>query len=238
MVDDKYKVIYCYVPKVGCSNWKRVLKVLQEKEPWPGCSPLSHVLDANLLKDYTREEKLYRLRNYYKFAFVRDPLARLVSAYTDKFTPNGTDRSYYKYYGTSIVKKYRKNHKPVVKGDDVTWHEFIHYLIDLQRPNFNEHWAPYEDLCQPCVVNYDFIGHYENMNDEANFVIRKMHADNRVAFPARQSFYHTSSHDRVLNLFYGLNATVRQRIMDIYADTYRLFDYQKPPLRHEPQNRL
>ncbi|KYO28346.1 carbohydrate sulfotransferase 14 [Alligator mississippiensis] len=28
LVSDKYRFLYCYVPKVACSNWKRILKVL------------------------------------------------------------------------------------------------------------------------------------------------------------------------------------------------------------------
>ncbi|XP_034958313.1 carbohydrate sulfotransferase 14-like [Zootoca vivipara] len=28
LVNDKHRFLYCYVPKVACSNWKHILKVL------------------------------------------------------------------------------------------------------------------------------------------------------------------------------------------------------------------
>ena len=31
IVNDKYKVIYCYIPKVACSQWKRVFLALENR---------------------------------------------------------------------------------------------------------------------------------------------------------------------------------------------------------------
>ena len=35
----------------------------------------------------------------------------------------------------------------------------------------NEHYMPMTTLCQPCAINYDFIGIYDNL-----------HADSEVSF--------------------------------------------------------
>ena len=235
LVNDNYKVIYCYVPKIGCTNWKKVLKVLSERDAWPGCYPFSFIRDVVPLSTYSKEERLHRLKTYYKFMFVRDPLDRLVSAYLDKFHPNGQDKGFHKHYGTYIVKKYRKPplslaEEKETRGNDVTFPEFVNYVADTKRYMYNEHWAPYEDLCQPCLVDYDFIGHYEQLTDESNYVLRQAKAGGRVAYPGRQTYYHTSPRSRVLSYYHQLNTTMQKRILDIYDTSYNVFAFEKPEL--------
>ena len=41
--------------------------------------------------------------------------------------------------------------------------EFVQYVVhDAHRgyDQLDEHWKPQYDICHPCHINYDFIGHY------------------------------------------------------------------------------
>ena len=86
-IDDQRKYIYCPVPKAACSSWKLTLLQLI-------CKDLSNVTNIhvwrmtdNILKravHYNATQMETRLKNYFKFVFVREPLERLVSAYLDK----------------------------------------------------------------------------------------------------------------------------------------------------------
>uniref|UniRef100_A0A7M4FKX5 Carbohydrate sulfotransferase n=1 Tax=Crocodylus porosus TaxID=8502 RepID=A0A7M4FKX5_CROPO len=91
VVDDVHGLLYCYVPKVACTNWKRVMMVLtgqgKYQDPLEIPANEAHV-SSNLrtLSEYSISEINHRLRNYLKFIFVREPFERLVSAYRNKFT--------------------------------------------------------------------------------------------------------------------------------------------------------
>uniref|UniRef100_A0A3Q0QWJ4 Carbohydrate sulfotransferase n=1 Tax=Amphilophus citrinellus TaxID=61819 RepID=A0A3Q0QWJ4_AMPCI len=91
IVDDKHSLIYCYVPKVACTNWKRVLMVLTSDgrytDPLAIPANEAHVAgNLRTLSEFSVAEINQRLRSYLKFIFVREPFERLVSAYRNKFT--------------------------------------------------------------------------------------------------------------------------------------------------------
>uniref|UniRef100_K7FMZ5 Carbohydrate sulfotransferase n=1 Tax=Pelodiscus sinensis TaxID=13735 RepID=K7FMZ5_PELSI len=104
VVDDVHGLLYCYVPKVACTNWKRVMMVLtgqgKYRDPLEIPANEAHV-SSNLrtLSDYSTPEINHRLRNYLKFIFVREPFERLVSAYRNKFT-RSYNTAFHKRYGT------------------------------------------------------------------------------------------------------------------------------------------
>ena len=91
VVDPIHKILYCELPKVGSSNWKRVLIKLTD----PRYEDVKNVLAIrkprkyehyNLKKigEYPLQERLDMLKNFYKFTVVRDPIERILSAYKDK----------------------------------------------------------------------------------------------------------------------------------------------------------
>uniref|UniRef100_A0A3B3HTB4 Carbohydrate sulfotransferase n=1 Tax=Oryzias latipes TaxID=8090 RepID=A0A3B3HTB4_ORYLA len=89
IVDDKHGIIYCYIPKVACTNWKRTLIALNYSEPYPDPTSFEHnwVHDSErfqYLNDFPKAEREAKLKHYTKFLFVRDPFVRLISAYRDK----------------------------------------------------------------------------------------------------------------------------------------------------------
>uniref|UniRef100_A0A8C3NMJ9 Carbohydrate sulfotransferase n=1 Tax=Geospiza parvula TaxID=87175 RepID=A0A8C3NMJ9_GEOPR len=111
VVDDTHGLLYCYVPKVACTNWKRVMMVLtgqgKYRDPLEIPAHEAHV-PSNLrtLSEYSVAEINARLRTYLKFVFVREPLERLVSAYRNKFTLS-YNTAFHKRYGTKIVRRHR-----------------------------------------------------------------------------------------------------------------------------------
>ncbi|OXB56126.1 hypothetical protein ASZ78_011710 [Callipepla squamata] len=230
LVSDKYRFLYCYVPKVACSNWKRILKVLDGAlESVDVKLKMDHKSDLVFLGDMRPDEINYRLKNYYKFIFVRNPAERLLSAYRNKF---GEIKEYQQKYGVEIVRRYRKNGGKSA-GDDVTFSEFLRYLLDEDVERMNEHWMPIYNLCQPCAVRYDFIGSYERLNEDANHVLEEVQAPSFVRFPERQSWYKPVTAE---TLHYYLCNTQRRLIKELlpkYILDFTLFAYPLPNITSE-----
>ena len=73
-----------------CSSWKRILGAsgkltdITEQARRPHQDIFHRRVGLKWLKEYPLEEIKYKLKHYFKFLFVRDPYARLLSAYRDK----------------------------------------------------------------------------------------------------------------------------------------------------------
>lgn len=234
-VENKYKLLYCEVPKAGCSNWKRILIVLAGKAS--DTLKLNHekVHYGNLvgtLNRYSQPEIMERLESYTKVAFAREPMERLVSAYRDKLeNPNNY---FHSLYGKPIIAKYRVNaSKEALKtGDGVTFPEFVQYLLDVHRPvGMDIHWKPTNLLCNPCLIDYDFLGKFENMEEEANILLRQVGAPSNLMMPTfkdRSPESERTNKELTQRYFSQITNGDRQRLYDFYYMDYLMFNYTKP----------
>ncbi|XP_076877689.1 carbohydrate sulfotransferase 8 isoform X2 [Brachyhypopomus gauderio] len=234
-VEDVHKLLYCEVPKAGCSNWKRVLMVLQGHASSTGELRHEQVHYGKHLKkldSFDRKGIVRRLEAYTKVLFVREPFERLVSAFRDKFeSPNSY---YHPVFGRPIISRYRRNpsQQALRTGAGVTFKEFIQYLLDVHRPvGMDIHWEPVAQLCSPCLTHYDFIGKFETMEEDANFLLRHIGAPANLTFPSikdRNPNAARTSSQITREYFMQLNLTERQRAYDFFFMDYLMFNYSKP----------
>lgn len=228
IVDDNHRLIYCYVPKAACANWKRVMQVLSGKyQKVEDIQKVDHT-DFKFLSSYSPEEVDYRLKNYFKFMFVRHPLDRLFSAWHNKFHENFLDMQ--KKYGVPIVKKFRENPPENPQGDDVTLEEFFKYLAGTSTNQYNEHWMPFTELCQPCYVDYNYIGIYEDLENEATAMIKHLGLSDKVTYPARQRYYDKNSvpDDGKIAEWREVSPETFQDVLKKFAQDFGLFGYPLP----------
>ncbi|XP_049429635.1 carbohydrate sulfotransferase 8-like [Epinephelus fuscoguttatus] len=234
-VEDRSRLLYCEVPKAGCSNWKRVLMVLGGSATSTRDIPHDAAHYGNHLRrleSYDRAGIAERLRSYTKVLFVREPFERLVSAFRDKFeSPNSY---YHPVFGRPIISRYRANatRTALRTGAGVTFREFVQYLLDVRRPvGMDIHWEPISQLCNPCLLRYNFIGKFENLEEEANFLLQNVGAPRNLTFPDfkdRNPRAERTSSRITQRYFSQLNATERQKAFDFYYMDYLMFNYPKP----------
>ncbi|KFO30031.1 Carbohydrate sulfotransferase 8 [Fukomys damarensis] len=227
------------VPKAGCSNWKRVLMVLAGLASSTADIQHNTVHYGSALKrldTFDRQGILHRLGTYTKMLFVREPFERLVSAFRDKFEhPNSY---YHPVFGKAILARYRANasREALRTGSGVRFPEFVQYLLDylldVHRPvGMDIHWDHVSRLCSPCLIDYDFVGKFESVEDDANFFLSLIRAPRNLTFPRFKDRHSQEARttSRITHQYFAqLSALQRQRTYDFYYMDYLMFNYSKP----------
>ncbi|KAM4632335.1 carbohydrate sulfotransferase 12 [Discoglossus pictus] len=252
IVDDRHGIIYCYVPKVACTNWKRVMIVLSEslldRKGVPYQDPLqipredvhntsSHLTFNKFWRRYgkfSRHMMKIKLKKYTKFIFVRDPFVRLISAFRSKFELENEE--FYRSFAFDILTRYANQTnipssvgEAFSSGTKPSFSQFIQYLLDprteKQKP-FNEHWRQVYRLCHPCQIEYDFIGKLESLDDDAAELLRQLNLDTQFQFPPSYRNRTASSWEE--DWFSKIPLSWRQKLYKLYEADFVLFGYPKP----------
>lgn len=252
IVDDRHGIIYCYVPKVACTNWKRVMIVLSEslldKKGVPYQDPLeipredvhntsSHLTFNKFWRRYgkfSRHMMKIKLKKYTKFIFVRDPFVRLISAFRSKFELENED--FYKSFAIPILTRFSNwTNVPTSAGEAFSsgakpsFSQFIQYLLDArteeQKP-YNEHWRQVYRLCHPCQIDYDFVGKLETLDEDASQLLRQLNIDSLFQFPPSYRNRTASSWEE--DWFSKIPLEWRQKLYKLYEPDFVLFGYPKP----------
>ena len=192
--EDK-KLFYCFVPKTGCTYWKRVLRFIGKdyrgRFKSPEEIPRMHAhfgpyINTKVIQLHNKSN-LERLGNKFRFMFTRDPYERLWSGYLDKlYLPD-----FWWWLGTKIINATRPgaNERSLQCGDDVTFEEFLLFTTNNLKTgdHVDIHFAPVYTQCNPCVIKFDVIGKLETFKEDTALVLEKANVSlvNNVRASAR-----------------------------------------------------
>jgi len=183
IVHDGHEFVYFVVQKVACSSIKTALRPLFDVE-----NPARY---ETIRKDGKRSFRVHKLfdesgyqidgskffgrvegeyRDYFKFAFVRNPWDRLVSCYFQKIVnpkgidlnPPGEDRFY----------------------RSMQFGEFVEVVAAIPDEKANAHFrSQYRGICDKNRnVLANFVGRFENLAEDFDFVAKKI-GDERLELP-------------------------------------------------------
>ncbi len=237
IVDDEKKLLFCGIPKVSSTSWKRKLiamsKIHNVNRTWILTTTairhdemMKHY-GLRFLHTYSPSDIADILKTYFKFVFVRHPFDRLVSAFKDKFNPNNPHKGYQKIVGIKAIKMFRKNasHNALETGNDVTMKEFLQYVVKEGLDNHieHEHWQTYIKLCLPCLIHYDVIGKLETHERDMKYMLSKLWPQTKDQWfphgnPARST-------DARKKLFKDIPLYIQSNLRFIYQQDFQMFDY-------------
>ena len=211
MVDEQHNILYCRIYKVSSTQLRRMMANFSNRQfKW--------------LQFYPDEERQRVLSTHFKFMFVRQPLERILSAFINKFYVV-RDPMYRRMWGRPILKRYRPNatEQAIRDCDDITFPEFVHYVVD---GGWDPHWAQYHRWCRVCAIDFDFIGRFENLQEELPYVFKAAGVQQMPHFVSPYTDSNTSS--KVLHYYSQVPKKLLLRLVRLYRTDYEMFDYPHP----------
>lgn len=168
----KYNFLFVHIAKTGGTSVRSALQSLRWRDPWyyPQflCSRLSHLSGHRIGSKFPRHSRIVAARemlpetyfnDLFKFAIVRNPWDLQVSSY-----------------------HHIRRERPHLMSHIETFEEFIHWKLDPQRPyqfhvdtSIQSQLDYLIDLHGKILV--DFIGHYENLNEDFSEITRHIGVD-------------------------------------------------------------
>ena len=172
---------------------------------------------------------------------VRNPDQRVVSLYFDKFSPLARKSEFVDLFGKRVRQKGKVWNKSLRKSglsipDEVglnksdTFYSYadIARFIATQKVDINEHWSPMTELCQPCAVQYDFIGRLEDEPGSSQAILKAIGLPDSVSLPGRDTvhyFHRKVDNDRVQRMNSQLHGNEYAAIKNHYVADFVLFNY-------------
>ncbi|KAK4307719.1 hypothetical protein Pmani_020540 [Petrolisthes manimaculis] len=227
--DDARKAIYCFIPKVACTSWKRVwMKMIGVVPPDKDLSTIDRYrVHTSIPLLSQNKDKLEKLKTYKKFAIFRHPFDRALSAYKDKLESTDTKSGYnfHKEIGQKIEMKYRGS--TIKEGHDVKFPEFIRFISEPVRGTFeqrNEHWLSVHEICNPCAIEYDFIGKYETLKEDSEYLLEWLGVKELIGdFPSSDRPFYARRYDP--KYFNQLDEKEKEGFFSKYLTDFLVLDY-------------
>ena len=186
LVNDRYRFVYCPIPKVASSSLKQWFLTTLGFEPgqtnWP---ERPHEYLAQWLQ--RRKEEIPD--DYFTFAFVRDPRRRLVSAFLQKFVvrwdvPESPAWPVVHDICTSM-------RRPVDYAQGVSFRSFVKYVVSRQPMELDVHWRP-QHLFLDQAKAVDFVGRVESFDADMLMLTRRLSLAYTESFRSLQLPYSTT----------------------------------------------
>ncbi|XP_042208731.1 carbohydrate sulfotransferase 11-like isoform X1 [Homarus americanus] len=220
LIDDVHKAIYCFIPKVSSTSFKKVWLSMINPDKGKGNRRPHAVLNAKIRQEKRQKTNLrQKLSTYTKYLIVRHPFERLLSAYKNKI------KGPQKKFQQKTVYNYAKKIRPNVKRSDIQWTEFVDYLNN-GGDRKNRHWNVFARHCYLCSIEYDIVGKYETLGVDSEHFLRRVRAPEWLHFP---EYHPTKTSSELQKYMRNLTKMQIDRLYRTYEKDFRLFQYTYNP---------
>ena len=190
---DEYKCIFVHIPKTGGKSVSRAIF---------GNLGGGH----NHIRKYKIVFGPYTFRKYYKFAFVRNPYSRLVSAYI--FLSNGGDDKYDRDWANEHIVHYE------------SFDNFVRNWINPANIFKKSHFKPQVHyICNDKLqVEVDYVGRFEELEKDFQHICGILNIERELPH------YNSSNKTKRWKEYY--NTETFAIVNEVYKEDFEVFNYE------------
>lgn len=228
LILDRLNLVYVATPKVACSTIKRLLYLSEARNR--GLTDMENtIISQRGIVHQPRKMPLRVLRSYsaaererflssddiFRFTFVRNPFARILSGYLDKFVQSRSARPAIEFkeeFG------YPADQMP-------TFAQFARGIATQTPVQRNPHWRNLVNLVQPEIIDYALIGRLENFKSDLALIrarIPESERDDPVESEQLRANHQTRAGQKLLEYY---DAETIDLVRESFADDFATFNY-------------
>lgn len=219
LISMQYKYLYIPTPKVACSTIKMALLKMELDQPDIEYFPLIHNLTRSPFLNLSQigdAEVFINRPDIFRFCFVRNPYTRLLSAYLDKIGRHMPPKE-------SVLAKMGLSWKENRKKE-ISFIDFIKVIRQSSLEEMDQHWRPQVYQCFFDKIEYDFIGNFENLDEDLISLNRNFR--NKLYTKIKTVNEHATKSGEQIRKYYA-NEKVRNIVYEIYKKDFETFGYSK-----------
>lgn len=210
---------------------------------WPGSEAASFINFINnvvgvqrasfLNYSLTESQRLNKIKNYWKFMIVRNPLERLLSAFINKLSSplkkSSKTLSTFELHKRSIMEKYHPEKlKQWVEGDEVEtvrldFETYLQWIIDTPNQKLNEHFAPIVELAQPCRIRYHFYGNFKLYASDMTAIIAKLGVPQEWYINKSNHKEGRETSDKMVTFYSTVRREVKEQLIQAFSDDLEFY---------------
>jgi hypothetical protein len=172
-VSPAHRYVCISIPKIACTTVKTVLRRLEGLPE----SPRIHD-EGQRLGDFGLDEVITMITSpeWLRFAFVRNPYARLFSAYKSKI--GNTWEHQYDWLQQQIREAFDYPVREGIRVGMITFDDFVRFLAESDDPRVvrDGHLAVQVDVLQQDCIRYDILGRFESFRSDFELILDRLGA--------------------------------------------------------------
>ncbi len=224
--------MFAYVPKVACTNWKCLMRKLAGHDDWldPSKAHVKEQAGLNYFDPQDGSHQILQRPGVTTYTMVRHPGSGALSAFLDKIhrykdlTPDevaGLGQTFASL--TAEIDSFRRLNLSQDAYPQVNFEVFLLWLRDSgHRMVANEHWLPQVNLLRHNRIQFDLVGRFENIAQDAPKILDAM--DARTTFPTQSQVKFRPTRAQA-NYDLHTNRRCEKLLRDLFKSDFEAYGY-------------